>query len=149
MNKQFECTKLSLEDLPKIIEIEQSAHVSPWTSGVIKDSLKQYECWGLKNNDELIGYIFFTLRTGECEILNLCIAPKHQCHGYGTTLLTAILNHAKHQKIKMAFLEVRNSNQQALKLYDKLGFNETGIRKNYYPTKSGRENAILLAKDLS
>lgn len=148
MNKQFEPTKLTIEDLPKIIEIEQTAHVSPWTSDVIKDSLKQYECWGLKSNNELIGYIFFTLRTGECEILNLCVAVGYQHQGYGSKLLTTALEHAYHEHIDMAFLEVRRSNQNAIDLYRKFGFNETGARKNYYPTASGREDAILLAANL-
>ena len=66
----------------------------------------------------------------------------------GNQLVNYLLDLARWKKIRMAFLEVRVSNQAAYKLYTKLGFDEIGVRKNYYPSPAGREDALILALDL-
>jgi len=63
-------------------------------------------------------------------------------------LLEKILNYAKENNVNSAFLEVRPSNTYAVQLYESHGFNEVGIRRNYYPAKRGREDAVIFAKEL-
>jgi ribosomal-protein-alanine N-acetyltransferase len=60
-----------------------------------------------------------------------------------------LLDIARQNKARVALLEVRMSNTAAYKLYTKLGFDEVGLRKGYYPARHGREDAIILARDLT
>jgi ribosomal-protein-alanine N-acetyltransferase len=76
------------------------------------------------------------------------VDPRHRQQGVGTTLLRALLATAEVAEVATLFLEVRPSNTAALRLYEKFGFNEVGVRNNYYPAKNGREDAIVLAKEL-
>jgi ribosomal-protein-alanine N-acetyltransferase len=68
--------------------------------------------------------------------------------GYGSAMLEHLLNIARHHNVQTAFLEVRPSNRHALRMYQNAGFNEVGIRNNYYPAATGREDAIILARVL-
>ena len=96
----------------------------------------------------MLGYGILSLGAGECHLLNICIAPIYQGRGHGTQLIDGLLDLARSHSAKMAFLEVRASNHAAYRVYTKMGFNELGVRKNYYPAHHGREDAILLAREL-
>ena len=63
-------------------------------------------------------------------------------------MIQYLLNHARQRDMDTVFLEVRQSNVGALYLYDKLGFNEIGLRRDYYPAKDGREDALVLAYEI-
>jgi ribosomal-protein-alanine N-acetyltransferase len=101
-----------------------------------------------ENDQGIVGYGILSIAAGECHLLNICIDPRFQGRGYGTSLVTRLLDVARTQNAGVAFLEVRTSNRAAYDMYSKLGFNEMGVRKNYYPTRGGREDAILLAREL-
>ena len=81
-------------------------------------------------------------------MLNLCIHPEQQGAGLGRELLSHLLAQAAAGKVRSVFLEVRASNAAAIALYDTTGFNEIGRRRNYYPIDVGREDAIVMAKEL-
>ena len=76
------------------------------------------------------------------------MADEFRRRGLGKFLLTNTLDEAKQAGIENVFLEVRPSNNAAIMLYEQLGFNQIGTRKDYYPAKSGREDAVILAKNL-
>jgi len=95
-----------------------------------------------------VGYGIVSYVVGEAELLNICIDPKHQGQGLAATLMGHLINHASEKNNHEMFLEVRESNAPARHVYEKLGFNEIGRRKNYYPGKQGREDAILMALPL-
>ena len=84
----------------------------------------------------------------EAHILNLCIGQNFRRRGLGQELLSHMLGLAKQKDVSTVFLEVRPSNEIAIALYDKMGFNQIGIRHDYYPAKVGREDAVILAKSL-
>jgi ribosomal-protein-alanine N-acetyltransferase len=84
----------------------------------------------------------------EAHILNLCTAPHRQGHGHGRRLLRALLQQARSRGAHRLFLEVRPSNPQAVALYMGEGFSEIGRRPRYYPAHHGREDAIVMAKEL-
>jgi ribosomal-protein-alanine N-acetyltransferase len=86
-----------------------------------------------------------SVAAGECHILNLCVHPQAQGNGLGKKLLTKLLLVARKHHADTAFLEVRPSNKIAITLYSNSGFNEVGMRRNYYPAKHGREDAIIMA----
>ena len=136
-------------DLSAIMTIEQRACRFPWTIGIFRDCLKMgYLCWGLEISTCLIGYGILSVAAGESHVLNIVIDPNFQKKGYGQYLMRYLLYIAKRHGANIVFLEVRTSNEVAHRLYYQLGFNEIGIRKNYYPSEKGRENAIVLALEL-
>ncbi|MEY3219579.1 MAG: ribosomal-protein-alanine N-acetyltransferase [Pseudomonadota bacterium] len=137
-------------DLSAIMKIEQRACQFPWTMGIFQDCLKSgYVCWGLDISNHLIGYGIVSVAAGESHVLNIVIDPDFQKKGYGNYLMRYLLYLAKKHGAEIIFLEVRTSNETAHRLYRQLGFNEIGIRKNYYPSKKGREDAIILALELN
>ncbi len=138
------------KDLTVILDIENSAYTHPWSPGIFQDCLRVgYNCQVLELNGEIIGYCVMSVGASECHILNLCIMPDMQNKGYGALLLDHMLELAQEHHATTAFLEVRPSNFSAIQLYQGAGFNEVGMRRNYYPAIIGREDAIILARTLS
>jgi ribosomal-protein-alanine N-acetyltransferase len=80
----------------------------------------------------------------ECHLLNISIKKSMQKKGYGSHLLDEVIRRANLAHAKTIYLEVRVSNQTAINLYDKHGFNEMSIRKDYYRAREGREDAVLM-----
>ncbi len=140
---------MDLCDLESIMRIENRAYQFPWSQAIFQDCIKAgYHCWVAELDAEIIGYAVFINAAQECYLLNLCINPTLQKRGLGRKLLTSVLNNAKEYNATCVFLEVRPSNRQAIELYESEGFNEVGIRKNYYPATHGREDAIIFAKEI-
>lgn len=140
---------LEASDIPTIMEIELSAYPHPWTEGIFNDCLRVgYSCWVYEHQDTIIGYLILSLVVDEMHILNICIDPKYQKQGLGKLLLTEAEMIGQKKAAKEVFLEVRPSNKAALFLYQDFGYNQIGLRKNYYPAKNGREDAIVMAKTL-
>lgn len=85
----------------------------------------------------------------ESELLEIAVQPAMQGRGYGKALLAQAIALARRNGAVCMFLEVRESNARARKMYTSFGFEETGRRKNYYPTEIGREDAILMTAQFS
>lgn len=85
----------------------------------------------------------------ESELLEIAVQPAMQGRGYGKALLAQAIALARRNGAVRMFLEVRESNARARKMYTSFGFEETGRRKNYYPTENGREDAILMTAQFS
>lgn len=85
----------------------------------------------------------------ESELLEIAVQPAMQGRGYGKELLAQAIALARRNGAVRMFLEVRESNARARKMYTSFGFEETGRRKNYYPTENGREDAILMTAQFS
>jgi ribosomal-protein-alanine N-acetyltransferase len=140
---------MGVQDLPAIMAIERVAYEFPWTEGILRDCLRfNYLCKVYQTQSAILGYGVMSIAAGECHLLNICIAPGHQNRGYGALLVAKLLHIARQAGARTALLEVRVSNAAAFRLYHKLGFNEIGQRKSYYPGHSGREDALLLAREL-
>lgn len=136
-------------DLPAVMAIERVAYEFPWTEGIMRDCLKfGYACKLYESPAGIIGYGVLSIAAGECHFLNICIAPGYQQRGYGARLVAQLLQIARQARVRTALLEVRVSNIAAYRLYHKMGFNEIGIRKGYYPAHNGREDALIFAREL-
>ena len=136
-------------DLPVILGIEQRSYRFPWSEGIFQDCLRfGYSSWVIEVERQVIGYGVMSLAVNECHILNICVDPDWQGQGIGRRMLHQLITIARARKADTAFLEVRQTNSQALSLYYSEGFNEIGVRRNYYPALFGREDAIILAKTL-
>jgi [ribosomal protein S18]-alanine N-acetyltransferase len=142
--------ELRVEDLEYLMSIEVRAYPYPWTEGIFRDCLRSgYGCWALTLDEILRGYAVTSVAVGECHILNLTVAPEAQGQGLGRYLLREVLRRAGQAGADTAFLEVRPSNAPARHLYDSEGFNEVGVRRQYYPADRGkREDALVMAKAL-
>ena len=136
-------------DLPAVMAIERVAYEFPWTEGILRDCFRfGYTCKVYESRAGILGYGIISLGAGECHFLNICIAPAQQKRGHGARLVTELLQIARQARARSALLEVRASNIPAYRLYDKMGFNEIGVRKDYYPARIGREDALVLALEL-
>jgi ribosomal-protein-alanine N-acetyltransferase len=137
------------DDLAEVMRIELRAYKHPWTLGIFRDCLRVgYQCLVYENEEEMLGYAVMSHAVGEAHILNICIRPDAQGHGYGSQLMQEVLEAARRVHTDTLLLEVRPSNQAALSLYHKMGFCEVGVRKDYYPATNGREDALILAINL-
>lgn len=149
LENQVDVRTMSLEDIEQVLEIELVAYDFPWTANVFAECLRAgYVCRVCVNEGVMMGYGIMSMGAGECHIMNLCVDPGRHGNGYGSLLMNDLLDIAELTRTHIAFLEVRISNRRAHALYQQLGFNEIGIRKNYYPARRGREDAYVLAKTL-
>jgi ribosomal-protein-alanine N-acetyltransferase len=136
-------------DLLAVMAIERASYEFPWTALIFRDCVRAgYECHVYDSQQGLLGYGIMSLAAGECHLLNICIHPGYRKQGLASQLIEALLERACTQRARVALLEVRVSNGVAHRLYTRLGFGEIGVRKNYYPARRGREDALVLAKDL-
>jgi len=132
------------------MDIEVRAYGFPWTEGIFRDCIRVgYCCWCYEVNGVIHGYGVMSVAAGESHILNLSVRPDSQRQGVGTKLMKHFLQLARRHNADTVMLEVRPSNTPAIRLYEKLGFNEIGVRRKYYPADGGqREDALLLALSL-
>lgn len=141
--------KMQIEDLPLVMKNEKLSYSHPWTQGIFVDCINAgHECWLFLIESKILGHSILSIAAGESHLQNVCINPAYQGRGYGRELVEHMLICAENRKARTVFLEVRSSNVIAYKLYESLGFNEVGIRNGYYPGESGREDAIVFAKEL-
>jgi len=142
--------KMSIIDLDEVMQGELSAYPQPWKQSNFEDCLanKLYSCWVFEEEKEIIAHVVLSVAVSEAHLLNLCIYPQIQGKGWGRKLLNEAEWIAKQHQAKACFLEVRASNMKGINLYQSAGYNEIGLRKNYYPANKGREDAIVMAKDL-
>ncbi len=138
---------MSEEDLGFVLKTEERAYDFPWSETIIQDCLHVgYCCWVLERDGIIVAHAVMSVAAGESHILNLCVHPDYQSMGLGRSLLTHMLELAAEHNVTMSFLEVRPTNFSAIKLYLDMGFDEIGLRRNYYPAKMGREDALIFAK---
>lgn len=136
-------------DLDAVLHIEREVHSHPWTLGNFSDALRSgYRCKVFEFGNEMVGYAVLMLVVDEAELLDIAIAAAHQRKGMGRELMAALLALARHEEMRRVVLEVRASNKNAIALYRASGFEQIGLRRDYYPAEQGREDAILMGKVL-
>lgn len=136
---------MTAADVAEIATIEQHATPTPWTSQMFLDALsKHYYCWVWESSNTILAYSVISLVVDEGEVLNFCVRPEKQRHGFGTSCFSEIMQKLQSLGCKTLFLEVRASNCPALALYRKMGFIEVGVRKQYYQLGDHREDATQM-----
>ncbi|MCK5727538.1 MAG: ribosomal protein S18-alanine N-acetyltransferase [Thiotrichaceae bacterium] len=147
-SNQLSFTEMSTADINDVIFIEEQVYTHPWTRGIFHDCLKvDYDCYVLKSaTQQVVAYLIIAIAVEEMHILNLCVHPDYQGKHLGSQLVEKSHRMALIQKVKQCFLEVRPSNKIAIALYSNYGYQRVGLRKNYYPSESGREDAIVMKK---
>jgi [ribosomal protein S18]-alanine N-acetyltransferase len=142
--------KMRMDDIPAILAIEKQVYNYPWSEGIFKDCMRiGYSCLVCDGIDGVIGYGILTFAANEAHIMNVCVSPDEQGQGYGRRMIEQLIEVARSTEADSVFLEVRPSNEAAIALYEKMGFNEIGIRKDYYPAHKGtREDALMFGLEL-
>ncbi|PSW18939.1 ribosomal-protein-alanine N-acetyltransferase [Photobacterium sanctipauli] len=136
---------LQSHHLDDVWRIEQAAHAYPWAESLIRQSPNKIAAnYGLEVDGKLVGYCFGQLVAGEATLLNIAIDPAFQGKGFGKVLLEGFLAQLEQQQAEEVWLEVRASNVCAYQLYEALGFNEINRREGYYPSPTGREDALIM-----
>ena len=148
MTKTFKEIEHNLLLIDKVLEIEKQNKIPLWSKQNFIDSLQSKDYFKmLVLDDLLIGFIIARFASNQCEILNIAVDISQRLKGYGSVLLEKLIDLCLKKNINEIFLEVRESNSSAIKLYDKYRFNEVGFRRNYYSTdkKEKKEDAIIMA----
>lgn len=129
--------------------MERRNYDFPWSDAILRDCCKAgYVCDLLHAQEKFIGYGVLQVAANEGHILNLCVDGAQQRKGYARVLLEHLMQRAEALSAGVVFLEVRPSNPRAVELYQQSGFNEIGLRKGYYDSQHGREDAIVMARDI-
>ncbi|MCA2015207.1 ribosomal protein S18-alanine N-acetyltransferase [Vibrio tritonius] len=132
--------------LDAVWAIEQSAHSHPWKQSMIYDLKSRGQLHSaMLVDDKVVGYFYAQNIVGEVSLLNIAIDPQEQGKGYGRLLANYFIELCQQANAESAWLEVRESNQRAIALYDQLGFHEIDRRLNYYPTNKGKEDALIMS----
>lgn len=135
-------------DLSRVLEIERKNYQFPWEEDIFTDCFKAgYSCWVCEEQNRVLAYGLLSIAVGEAHILNISVDQAEQKQGIGRKMLEHLIEIAR-GRAETVFLEVRPTNTVAIALYENTGFNEIGVRKDYYPAENGREDAIMLALQL-
>ncbi|HEX5564759.1 MAG TPA: ribosomal protein S18-alanine N-acetyltransferase [Sporosarcina sp.] len=149
MNKQIEYRKMTVEDIPAVVEIEQEAFATPWTQEIFEHEMagNDYAHYIVAVVDgEVIGHFGMWVVLDESHITNVAVRMHMRGHGIGEALMRKAMELCKANEVRVMTLEVRVSNHTAQNLYRKLGFQDGGIRKNYYT--DDHEDALVMWVEL-
>jgi [ribosomal protein S18]-alanine N-acetyltransferase len=136
---------MTTADISAVCAIEQQVQYAPWTPKLFSDSLERHLCWVAQKDQQVVGFFVMQFIVDEAHLLNIAVDPIQQKQGIGRLLLDNVQQQAVAKKANTIFLELRATNQRALALYQMAGFNEIGLRKNYYPAAQGKEDAVIMA----
>ena len=138
---------LSPHDITRLLQIEQQSNPYPWQQSAFDSSFADsYFSYKLLDDSGTIqGFYFAQLILEQLELFNICVAKDMQGKGYGKALMLHFLQEGRSRGATEAFLEVRSSNSSAIALYEKCGFNKTGLRKNYYVYGDSKADAVLMS----
>jgi len=140
-------TDMRPQDLRQVLEIERTAFDNPWTSALFLQELRipfsrilvMRPAGGPE--EPIVGYLCRWFVADEIHVLNVAVHPQYRRLGLGTMLLDEAMREARAAQAEAVTLEVRRSNQAAQRLYAAFGFEEVGVRRNYY----GRgEDALIM-----
>jgi len=149
LKPEWQIRPMRRSDVSDVADIEQDAYPFPWTRGIFSDCIRiGYCCRVLEVDAELVGYAVLSAAAGEAHLLNLCVAATARGQGCGKALLDGMLLEARLKQARRMFLEVRPSNETAIRLYRNHQFRQIGRRPNYYPDYEGREDALVMVHHL-
>jgi ribosomal-protein-alanine N-acetyltransferase len=138
---------LDLSDLDAIERIEKRAYRTPWSRSMFASELAKPTsiCVGAFEGDRLVGYVVNSRYVDAWHVMNVAVDPDHQRRGIATRLLEHLFALTRDDERRGFTLEVRVSNADAIRLYEKLGFEPRGVRRGYYT--DNREDALIMWRD--
>jgi ribosomal-protein-alanine N-acetyltransferase len=143
----IEIRPLGLSDLNSIDSIEQRAYRTPWSRSMFASELAKASsiCLGAFDGDRLIGYCVNSRYVDAWHVMNVAVDPDFQRRGIASRLLDHLFEVTRDDQRRGYTLEVRISNEEAIALYERLGFVRQGLRRGYYT--DNREDALIMWRD--
>jgi ribosomal-protein-alanine N-acetyltransferase len=146
----IELRRLTLADLADIETIERLSYPTPWSRSMFAGELAKPSSisLGAVDADEdgaLVGYLIISRYVDAWHVMNIAVAPPYRRQGVASLLLAELFRVTEGDGRRGYTLEVRVSNAAAIKLYERLGFQPTGVRRGYYT--DNREDALVMWKD--
>ena len=135
--------------VPQIAALEAASFSAPWDEDSIRAELDNPLALWLAAEDgdgAVLGYVGSQTCFEDADILNVCVAPAARRRGVAEALMTELERRLRPKGVEKITLEVRASNEPAIRLYEKLGYGRVGLRKGYY--EKPREDALILQKSL-
>ncbi|MGN6581068.1 MAG: tRNA (adenosine(37)-N6)-threonylcarbamoyltransferase complex dimerization subunit type 1 TsaB [Bordetella sp.] len=140
---------MTQDDLDEVTDLEAQVQAFPWTRGNFEDALKSgYPACVLRHGSRLAGFCVLMAAPDVTHLLVIAVAGDLQRHGLGRRLVEWCQAQTLEVGAEGIVLEVRPSNERARRFYERLGFQQIGMRKGYYPAAKGRENALVLRRDV-
>jgi ribosomal-protein-alanine N-acetyltransferase len=145
----IELRRLEMRDLDRIEEIERESYPTPWSRSMFAGELAKPSsvCLGAfdAQRDVLIGYLIISRYVDAWHVMNVAVEPSERRRGIAQQLLERLFELTANDSRRGYTLEVRVSNKNAIRLYERLGFQARGLRRGYYT--DNREDALIMWKD--
>jgi ribosomal-protein-alanine N-acetyltransferase len=140
---ELEIRQLAYADLPQVIAIERRAFPTPWSLAmfVLELSKPSGICLAALEDGELIGYLVCSRYDTVWHLMNIAVDPSRQRQGIATKLLERLFEQGD-KPSEQYTLEVRTSNEAAIRMYERFGFRAAGRRRAYY--HDNREDALIM-----
>ena len=140
----IEITRMNESHVCAVAELEKQNFSEPWSENSVRGELTNaLALWLVAlDGEEVVGYVGSQTVLGEADMMNIAVAPSHRRQGIARLLVEELI---RQLDASMLTLEVRASNEGAIKLYESLGFRQVGLRKNYY--RKPKEDALILRKE--
>jgi ribosomal-protein-alanine N-acetyltransferase len=143
-----ELRRLEERDLDTVDEIERASYPTPWSRSMFAAELRKPSSLALGAYGEsgaLVGYAFVSRYVDAWHVMNVAVAPEFRRRGIATALLERLFEATAADPRRGHTLEVRTSNVEAIRLYERLGFEARGIRRGYYT--DNREDALIMWRE--
>src|SRR5205085_4005427 len=148
-NHRAEFRRLELRDLNAIEQIERASYPTPWSRSMFAGELAKPTSLSLGAFDpetgQLLGYLIISRYVDAWHVMNLAVAPAHRRRKIASMLLERLFEETAGEGRRGYTLEVRVSNDVAIRLYERAGFKPRGIRRGYYT--DNREDALIMWRD--
>lgn len=140
---------MTSEHVAQVAALEKACFSMPWSENSITAELSNpLSLWVVAVDGNMVaGYVGSQAVMGEADMMNLAVLPSYRRQGVGRYLVSELVAKLTDREVYSLTLEVRASNEAAVKLYDSLGFVQVGRRPNYYVAP--KEDALILRKEWS
>ena len=140
-------TEMKAVHVPQVARLEQLCFADPWSEKSIASELGNIWSYWLValDGNAVVGYIGSQSSCDETDVMNVAVHPDYRRRGIAESLIEMLIKELKNRGSHALMLEVRSSNAPAVALYEKMGFRQVGLRKNYY--RNPREDAWILRKE--
>ncbi len=144
MMPKVDFSLMTFKEIPEVAKLEEKCFSSPWSEKALAESLQNESSYFVcaKSGEKVAGYAGMYHICDEGYVFNIAVDENFRKMKIGTNLLKYLIEFSKSKNLKFLSLEVRQSNIAAINLYEKLGFKNLGIRKNFYELP--RENAVIM-----
>jgi ribosomal-protein-alanine N-acetyltransferase len=145
-----ELRRIERHDLDAVDEIENASYPTPWSRAMFAAELQKAGSVSLgayRESGELVGYLIVSRYVDAWHVMNVAVAPDWRRRGIATALLERLFEVTGDDSRRGYTLEVRVSNAEAIRLYERLGFEGRGVRRGYYT--DNREDALIMWREAS